>query len=49
MKHETIIICKGKPATQLTPIQADASLDESKRFPLQGRSRPTAVCTTNMS
>jgi antitoxin (DNA-binding transcriptional repressor) of toxin-antitoxin stability system len=36
LKHETIIISrKGKPVAQLTPIPADAFLDESKRFPLR--------------
>ena len=35
-KHETIIISrKGKPVAQLTPIPADASLEESQRFPLR--------------
>ncbi|MDZ4185205.1 MAG: type II toxin-antitoxin system Phd/YefM family antitoxin [Desulfuromonadales bacterium] len=35
-KHETIIISrKGKPVAQLTPIPADAFLEDSQRFPLR--------------
>ena len=36
IRHETIIISrKGKPVAQLTPIPADISLGEKKRFPLR--------------